>query len=50
MLFAIFEFVDLIAAYRIKKLRRFLLYIWVPVMIISSVGTEIIDPDYYERL
>ena len=49
MLFAIFEIPDLIAAYRIKKLRRLLLYVWVPYMIISAVGSETIDLDYYER-
>ena len=49
MLFAIFEIPDLIASYRIKRLRRLLLYVWVPAIIISIVGAEIIDPDYYER-
>ena len=49
MLFAIFEILDLIASYRIKKLRRFLLYVWVPVIIISVIGSGIIDPDYYEQ-
>lgn len=49
MLFAVFAIFDLIASYRIKRLRRLLLYVWVPPIIISLVGSEIIDPDYYDR-
>ena len=48
-LFAIFEIPDLIAAYRIKKLRRFLLYVWVPFLVISYYVPDFIDPDYYDR-